>query len=175
MATVGETTSSITSPNGSVTPVDSSCSRVSISGSNLANRSWALLSDGGSPAAWRRAVVDMALPLELANGIDQLADGFDLGLLVHGDDDVELVLDVGDEVEHGQAVPLQVLGEPGLVADLDPLLVERLDQGLHPGVSVGSVGHGRVLELSAGLSNRMGRKEGDAAILGTTAKLARLT
>src|SRR5688572_1253151 len=116
MATVGETTSSITRLNGSVRPVDSNCSRVSISGSNLEKRS--VKSDG----------------LELADRVDQLANRLDLRLLVHGDEDVELILDGGDEIEHRQAVPFEVLGEAGRVGDLDALLVERLDQGLHPGV-----------------------------------------
>src|SRR4030095_13300401 len=92
-ATVGEITSSITSPNGSVSPVDSNCSRVSISGSNLENRS---VNSGR---------------LEFADRFDQLADRLNLCLLVHGDEDIELILDVGDEVEHGQAVPFEILGE----------------------------------------------------------------
>ena len=77
----------------------------------------------------------------MSDRVDQLADRLDLRLLVHGDEDVEFVFDVGDEIEHRQAVPLQVLGETGRVGDFDPLLVERLDQGLHPGVGFGSVGH----------------------------------
>src|SRR5436190_5437273 len=126
MATVGETTSSSTSPNGSVTPVESSCSRVWMSGSNLEKRSV------------------NSFGLELFDRVDELPDRLDLGLLVHRDEDVELVLDVGDEIEHRQAVPFQVLREAGLVRDLDPLFVERFDQGLHPGVGLGSVGHSRV-------------------------------
>ena len=51
--------------------------------------------------------------------IDQLADGLDLGLHVHRDEDVELVLDVGDEIEHGQAVPFEVLGEARALVDRD--------------------------------------------------------
>ena len=37
--------------------------------------------------------------------------------------DVELVLDVGDEVEHRQAVPFKILREAGRVGDLDPFLL----------------------------------------------------
>src|SRR4030095_3762364 len=161
MATVGETTSSMTRPNGSVMPVDSNCSRVWISGSNLENRAISELSDGGSPAGCRRALVDMGLPLELADGVNQLADRLNLRLLVHGDENVELVFNIGDEVEHRQAIPLEVLGETGLVRDLDPFLVERLDEGFHPCVGLGSIGHARVLVLRAGFRNRMGRKEGE--------------
>ena len=61
-------------------------------------------------------------------GIDQLADGFDLRLHVHRDDDVELVLDVGDEIEHREAVPLEILGEAGCFGDRDALLVVGLDE-----------------------------------------------
>ena len=44
------------------------------------------------------------------------------------DEDVELVLDVGDEIEHGEAVPLEVLGEARRLGDRDALLVEGLDR-----------------------------------------------
>ena len=94
MATVGRSTRSITRLNGSVTPVDSNARAASISASNLEKRS-----------------LNASSRLELFDRVDQLPDGLDLGLLVHGDEDVELVLDVGDEIEHGQAVPLEVLGE----------------------------------------------------------------
>ena len=50
-------------------------------------------------------------PLQLFERVDELADSFDLGLHVHRDEDVELVLDLGDEVEDGEAVPFEVLGE----------------------------------------------------------------
>src|SRR4030095_10072646 len=93
IATVGETTFSITRPNGSVTPVDKSCSRVSISGSNLLKRS-----------------VNSCC-LELFDRVDQLLHRFDLGLLVHRDENIELIFNVGDEIEHRQAVPLQILGK----------------------------------------------------------------
>src|SRR5206468_2335177 len=36
------------------------------------------------------------LAFQLLDGIDELADGLDFGLHVHGDDDVELVLDRRD-------------------------------------------------------------------------------
>ena len=88
-----------------MTPVDSKFSRCSISGSNLEKRS----AQFGRP--------------ELADRVDQLADGLDLGLLVHGDDDVELVLDLGDEIDHRQAVPFEVLGEAGRIGDSTPFLL----------------------------------------------------
>src|SRR5207248_3157888 len=109
MATVGLSTRSITRLNGSVTPFASSVSRWSISASNLEKRSGTRRSE----------------PLER---VDQLADGLDLGLHVHTDDHVELVLDVGDEIEHGEAVPLEVLSEARRLGDRDALLVERRDQ-----------------------------------------------
>ena len=95
---------------------------------------------------------------DLFSKFDELADRLDFRLLVHGDEDVELILDGGDEIEHGEAVPLQVLGEAGGVADLDPLLVERLDQGLHPGVSLGSVSHGGPSKARPILSQRNGAR-----------------
>src|SRR5690242_10989556 len=109
MATVGLSTFSITRLNGSVTPLWRRVSRCSISGSNLEKRS-----------ATRRG--------QSLERIDQLADGLDLGLHVHRDDDVELVLDVGDEVEHGEAVPFEVLGEARRLGDGHAFLVERLDE-----------------------------------------------
>jgi hypothetical protein len=59
---------------------------------------------------------------------DELAPVFDLGLLVHRDDDVEFVLDRGDEIHHRQAVEFKVAGKGGGVLDRDALLVEGFDQ-----------------------------------------------
>src|SRR5690242_9477112 len=103
MATVGLSTFSITRLNGSVTPLSSRASRCSISGSNLLNRSGT-----GVRQPHQR--------------IDQLADRFDLRLHVHGDNDVIFVFDVGDEVEDREAVPFEVLGEPGRLGDSHALL-----------------------------------------------------
>ena len=111
MATVGLSTFSITRLNGSVTP--------------RRQQAFALLRS--ARRTWRRGRVN-ARPASWRDGIDQLADGLDLGLLVHADDDVELVLDRGDEIHHRQAVPFEILGEARASADLDALLVERLDQ-----------------------------------------------
>src|SRR3546814_1566042 len=52
-------------------------------------------------------------PPQLFHRGDELADGLDLGLLVHADDDVECVFDLGDEIHHRQAVPFEVAGEGG--------------------------------------------------------------
>src|SRR5690348_10166852 len=146
MATVGLSTFSMTKLKGSVTPLSSRVSRCSISGSNLEKRS-----------ATRRGQ-----PLER---VDELADGLDLSLHVHGDDDVELVFDVGDEVEHGEAVPLEVLGEARRLGDRHALLVEGLDQLDGLGIDFGTVGHKGSgilgsLVLPRRLSNAMGRKRG---------------
>src|SRR4051812_177957 len=99
MATVGLSTRSITRLNGSVTPLDSSPSRSSMSGSNLEKRSVTWL--GGQ--ALKR--------------VDQLADGLNFRLHVHADDDIEFVFDIGDEIEHREAVPLELLGEAGGFGD----------------------------------------------------------
>src|SRR4029453_16964441 len=99
---------------GSVMPVSRSACRCSISGSNLEKRSF---TDARSLAG-----------LELLHRIDQLANGFDLRRAVHADQNVELVLDRGDEVHDGQAVPFEVLGEARRLADGEALLVEGIDQ-----------------------------------------------
>ncbi len=39
---------------------------------------------------------------------DQLTDILDLGLLIHRDENVEFIFDVGDEIEDGQACPFEV-------------------------------------------------------------------
>src|SRR6059058_776004 len=109
MATVGLSTLSMTRLEGSERPDSSSVSRISISASNLEKRS------GTSRC-------------EPLKNIDQLTHGLDLGLHVHADDDVELILDVGDEIEHGEAVPLEVGGETRGFGDGRALLVEGHDQ-----------------------------------------------
>src|SRR5690606_25041630 len=120
-ASVGDFTSSITMAKGSRTPVASSASRSAIRGSNLEKRSL-------SASAVR--IVDTirsALRLQLGDGIDKLADRLDLGLHVHGDDDVELIFHRRHEIHHRQAVPFKIAGEGGGLAQRDALLVERLD------------------------------------------------
>src|SRR3546814_19084131 len=57
----------------------------------------------------------------------ELTDGLNLRLHVHGDDDVELILDRSDEIHDRQAVPLQLASERGRLSKGDVLLVERLD------------------------------------------------
>src|SRR3546814_17837530 len=87
----------MTIANGSVTPESISAWRSAISGSNLLIRSRA------------GAVVSViGSALELFDRIDQLADRLDLGLHVHRDQDVEFVLDRGDEIHHRQAVPFAI-------------------------------------------------------------------
>src|SRR5439155_26234695 len=57
------------------------------------------------------------------------------------DEDVELVLDIGDEIEHGEAVPLEVLGEACRLGDRGALLVEGRDQLGDCGIGLLAVGH----------------------------------
>ena len=99
IATVGLSTFSITRLNGSVSPV--------------VEQLLAQLDDGVELGE----EVGHCLGRQPLERVDQLADGLDLGLHVHRDEDVELVLDVGDEIEHGQAVPLEVLGEARRLGD----------------------------------------------------------
>src|SRR6185503_5795425 len=140
-ATVGLSTLSITRLNGSVRPVSRSAARCSISGSNLEKRS----ATGVRQADQR---------------IDELADRLDLRLHVHGDDDVELVLDVGDEIEHGEAVPLEVLRETRSLGDGDALLVERLDEIEGLVENLLAVGHDGSLVAAPRFRNAMGRECG---------------
>src|SRR5690606_30384566 len=119
--------------NGSSPPPASRPWRRAMMSSNLLNRSPVIAvssSKVGSIAA------------ELADRIDQLAEILDLRLLVHADDDVEFVLDRGDEIHHGQAVELEVASEGGFVRDLGALLVEGGDQRANAGIDVSAV-HGQ--------------------------------
>src|SRR4051794_34569864 len=110
---------------GSVSPVSSKVSRWSISASNFEKRS-ATLGDQ---------------PLQR---VDELADGLDLRLQVHRDEDVELVFDIGHEIEHREAVPLEVLGEARRLGDRSALFVEGRDQLDDFGIGSGAVGHARL-------------------------------
>src|SRR3569833_561580 len=112
----GESTFSITRLNGSSCPLASRFARSAMISSNLLNRSvidslipFALsLSKGStflSPLPNAKRSFDKLRTngvwgsfLQFLHRIDQLAEVFDLGLLVHRDDDVELVLDRGDEI-----------------------------------------------------------------------------
>src|SRR3546814_13196324 len=75
--------------------------------------------------------VKRGLPLQFFHRGDELADILDLGLLVHADDDVERVLDLGDEIHHRQAVPFEIAGKGGGVGQIGALLVERFDQAVN--------------------------------------------
>src|SRR5690242_5231584 len=120
----------MTIANGSVTPESSSAWRSAIKPSNLLIRSRSGASGAASAGSdWAACTASvMVSGLQLLYGIDQLADGLDLGLHVHRDEDVELVLDRGDEIHHRQAVPLEVALEGGRLAQRHALLVEGLDQ-----------------------------------------------
>src|SRR5678816_4933583 len=106
--------------------------------SNLLNRSRAAPPSAASRTSGRSAWFTPSLMRsalrELADRIDEVAVGLDSRLLVHADDDIELVLDRGDEIHHRQAVELEVAGERGVLGDGDVLLVERLDQLAHAAV-----------------------------------------
>src|SRR3546814_635532 len=65
--------------------------------------------------------------LQLRHRVHELTDGLNLRLHVHGDDDVEFILDRSDEIHDRQAVPLQIASERGRLSKGDVLLVERLD------------------------------------------------
>jgi hypothetical protein len=57
------------------------------------------------------------------------------------DEDVELVLDVGDEIHHHQRIPFEIAGEAGLLGKRGALLVERGDQARDLVVGLVSIGH----------------------------------
>src|SRR3546814_19561229 len=65
----------------------------------------------GSSRLRSMRTVKRGLPLQFFHRGDELADILDLGLLVHADDDVERVLDLGDEIHHRQAVPFEIAGK----------------------------------------------------------------
>src|SRR5438046_551096 len=117
-------TLSMTIAKGSRTPVSSSACRSAISASNLEKRSPCA---GLFGRRWMgRSSIGSAFVSQLFDGIDQLADGFDLRLHVHRDQNVELVLDRGDKIHHRQAVPLEVPGKCRCLGEGDILLVEGL-------------------------------------------------
>eukprot|EP01035_Chromulina_nebulosa_P004223 gene4224-5764_t len=96
-ASVGDLTLSMTIANGSVTPESSSAWRSAIRPSNLdiRSRSGAIVAGFSGSASATSPASLIASALQLLHRIDQLADILDLGLHVHRDDDLELVLDRG--------------------------------------------------------------------------------
>src|SRR3569623_2011643 len=143
-ASVGDLTCSITIANGSVTPVSISAWRSAISPSNLDIKSVSGATAAGSAGNFSlvRSASVIESRLQLLDGIDQLADGLDLRLHGHRDDDVELVLDRRDEIHHGQTVPFEVVLEGGRIAQRRALLVERLNQAGDFFEDFCAVGHG---------------------------------
>ena len=118
IASVGDSTLSITIAKGSRTPVASSASRSAISAVELGEqigRGRARRAASTGCVLGQQAGVGHRLSLQRLDGVDQLADGLDLGLHVHRDDDVELVLDRRDEIHHGQAVPFEIAGRSVVV------------------------------------------------------------
>src|SRR3546814_10411589 len=88
-------------------------------------------------------------PPQLFHRGDELADGLDLGLLVHADDDVECVFDLGDEIHHRQAVPFEVAGEGGGVGQCGALFVEGFDQAVDLILKSGAHGDGKSTRLNS--------------------------
>src|SRR4051812_18867795 len=110
---------------------------------------------GGGPFSPPSSVVPQPL-----DGVDELANGLDLGLHVHRDEDVELVLDRGDEVHDDEAVPFEVPGEAGTLGQRDALLVEGLDQRGDLVEGLVSVGHPAPLWLRSFPAKQLGPKGG---------------
>src|SRR3546814_1046418 len=142
IARVGERTFSITRLYGSSTPLANRFWRRAMISSNLEKRSPAGLMP--SLMVWRSLLI-----LKLCHRIDKLAEILDLGLLVHADDDVELVFDRRHEIHHSKAVEFKVDGKSGCAADLDALLVERFGQRTDGSINFGTV-HKGVLFTAAG-------------------------
>ncbi len=68
------------------------------------------------------------------------------------------VLNVGDEIEHGQAIPLEILGEARRFGHRDALLVERLDELEDFGEGLAAVGHVRFVSRRGDVSQRNGAR-----------------
>src|SRR5210317_1459984 len=95
IARVGERTFSITRLKGSSCPLARSPSRRAITSSNLEKRS--------TPSAVPSLMIgSLLLSLELCDCIDELAEIFDICLLVHADDDVIFILNCRDKIHHRQ-------------------------------------------------------------------------
>ena len=110
IATVGLSTFSITRLNGSVSPVESSASRCC----------------DQRRRTWRRGRSTLAL--ELADGVDQLADRFDLGrrfmlMRMSNSSSTVATKSITVRLSHSRSWAKRVAS-----VDLDALLVERLDQ-----------------------------------------------
>jgi len=65
--------------------------------------------------------------LKFGNGINQLPEIFDLGLLIHADDDIECVFDLCHEIHDSQTVKLQIIGKRRLVSNLDTFFIKRFN------------------------------------------------
>ena len=112
--------------------------------------------------ALKAADHQITLVRQLDYRIDKLADIFDFGLHVHGDDDVERVFNLGDEIHDGQAVPLKIAGKGGCIAQLDAFFVERLDQFLELVEHFAAVSHQSSLTIiCSALGRRLRRQKGD--------------
>ena len=131
IATVGLSTFSITRLNGSVTPVASSVSRCSISGSNFEKRSVTVALQLARRASTSWPTVSISACMFIA------------------DQDVELVLDRGDEIQHRQAVPLEVLGEARASVTATPFLLKGSISSSDFGGGLLAVGHARPVSEAA--------------------------
>src|SRR5690606_34288006 len=93
------------------------------------------------------------------------------GLLVHADDDVEIVFDRSHEIHDRQAVELKIVRETGLPNDLDTLLVEGSDDAANARIDFGSV-HGEVPKLGLRRKRGWARKCQAYGAIATLGRLA---
>ena len=75
-----------------------------------------------------------------------------------------VILDRGDEIHDGQAVPLQIALEGRRLGHRDPLLVEGFDLGLDGVEDAVALAHAGSLAASGRGANRMRRKRGHPAM-----------
>src|SRR3546814_15267169 len=79
---------------------------------------------------------------ELCDGIGELADCFEFGKHVQGQDDVPFILNRRDQIHHGERIQLEIAGETYRLPKHNALLVERIDELKDAGEDMGAVGHG---------------------------------
>src|SRR3954468_1851943 len=90
----------------------------------------------------RVSVMERVLLLVLLDVGDGVADGLDVGELVVGDGHAELVLDGGGDLDHGQRVDVQVVGERLLRSGVGGVHAGHLLQDLaEAGLDVCGAGH----------------------------------
>src|SRR3546814_16576401 len=93
---------------------------------------------------------------ELCDGIGELADCFEFGKHVQGQDDVPFILDRRDQIHHGERIQLEIAGETYRLPKHNALLVERIDELKDAGEDLGAVGHGGSLTVARAACQRNG-------------------